>query len=167
MPLPDQRHRPVPDRCQIQSLTLADLPGIQALQAACFEKHWSETQLTAYLSNKLGCCFGLWQGGHLAGYALFTCVLDEAELQQIAIAPASQRMGLAGCLLTAAQQQLASRGIHRVLLEVRASNAAALGLYQRLGYQHDGVRKGYYPGPEGREDARLMSCDITDSAITD
>jgi ribosomal-protein-alanine N-acetyltransferase len=48
-------------------------------------------------------------------------------------------------------------GIARCLLEVRASNLAAQGLYQSLGFMSDGRRKNYYPKGSGREDALLMS----------
>jgi len=55
---------------------------------------------------------------------------------------------------------LGKSGAKRCLLEVRASNAAARGLYRSLGFQVDGVRKNYYPAATGREDALLMSREL-------
>ncbi|HET19983.1 MAG TPA: ribosomal-protein-alanine N-acetyltransferase, partial [Chromatiales bacterium] len=54
------------------------------------------------------------------------------------------------------------QGLERILLEVRASNTPALGLYRSEGFCEDGVRKGYYPASGGREDAILMSRSLAD-----
>lgn len=155
--------------CLTESVTIrrlgeSELPSLRQIQADRFDHCWSEAQLTAYLNNPRALFLGLWQNHTLAGYALFTTVLDEAELQQIAIAEQQQGQGLAGQLLEAGHRQLTEQGIVRTLLEVRSSNLSALALYRRAGFQQDGLRKGYYPSPTGREDAVLMSCDI--SAMT-
>ncbi|HES76840.1 MAG TPA: GNAT family N-acetyltransferase, partial [bacterium] len=65
--------------------------------------------------------------------------------------------GIGRGMLTWVMQQCTARAMQRILLEVRASNTPALGLYRALGFQQDGVRKGYYPASGGREDAVLMS----------
>ncbi len=43
-----------------------------------------------------------------------------------------------------------------MLLEVRPSNASAVRMYERYGFQKIGVRRGYYPAQSGREDALVM-----------
>ena len=73
-----------------------------------------------------------------------------------------RRRGLAAMLLTAVVTQCRRWGSERLLLEVRAGNAAAVALYRRAGFNEDGRRRGYYPPLEGttganREDAILMS----------
>ena len=45
-------------------------------------------------------------------------------------------------------------GVERFSLEVRASNTPAIGLYRKLGFRQEGLRKGYYENP--REDALIM-----------
>jgi ribosomal-protein-alanine N-acetyltransferase len=47
-----------------------------------------------------------------------------------------------------------------VFLEVRPSNLAAVQLYQTLGFNEIGVRRGYYPTPRGHEDAQVMALDL-------
>ncbi|MCZ6831549.1 MAG: hypothetical protein O7F73_18545, partial [Gammaproteobacteria bacterium] len=49
----------------------------------------------------------------------------------------------------------------RCLLEVRCSNGGAIALYRKHGFTEDGVRKNYYPTDGGREDALLMSLNLT------
>ena len=50
----------------------------------------------------------------------------------------------------------------RALLEVRPSNAAALGLYRRLGFEKIGVRRRYYPAHDGREDGWMYALEFAD-----
>ena len=142
----------------IEPLSQAVLPGLQRLQAACFSETWSEELWQKQLLSQRTRIWG--PGDPMLGYALFSTVLDEAELIQIAIDPASQGQGLGARLLKFSMDQLAAEGINRLMLEVRASNTAAIRLYQGLGFMQDAVRKGYYPTANGREDALLMSVSI-------
>ncbi|MGH1461663.1 MAG: ribosomal protein S18-alanine N-acetyltransferase [Neptuniibacter sp.] len=143
----------------IRPLSQDDLPELLKLEAACFSSCWSEAQLSRSINHARYCSFGIYKH-RLIGFALFSTLLDEAELQQIAIDPAVQREGQAFKLLTAAIEALQQQGIARIVLELRASNLAALALYRKLGFTQDSIRKAYYPAEAnqgGREDAILMS----------
>jgi ribosomal-protein-alanine N-acetyltransferase len=94
------------------------------------------------------------------GYVLLSQVLDEASIHSIAVAPECQRQGLGQLLLNAALAHMQAAGASRCLLEVRQSNTAARRLYERSGFELDGIRKNYYPAPTGREDALLMSKEL-------
>lgn len=98
--------------------------------------------------------------GEVAGFVVISIVLDEASILNIAVKPSLQRRGLALALLRAAQAAIRESGGKRCLLEVRESNTAARRLYEKLGYRVDGIRKNYYPGPSGCEDALLMSVQL-------
>jgi ribosomal-protein-alanine N-acetyltransferase len=96
--------------------------------------------------------------GVLVAYLLAQCVCDECELLQISVHPDFKRQGIGYDLMGKLIAQLKARSIHRLLLEVRESNAAAIALYQKMGFVIDGVRKGYYPNAiSNRENAILMS----------
>ena len=88
---------------------------------------------------------------------VFAQVLDEASIHRIAIHPEQRGMGMGKALLQSAMEQMRRAGARRCLLEVRQSNTVALRMYEANGFGHDGVRKNYYPSPDGREDALLMS----------
>ena len=62
--------------------------------------------------------------------------------------------GIAEKLINSLVEELKKRGIHALLLEVRASNAPAIALYEKLGFQQVGLRKNYYRNP--KEDARIL-----------
>ena len=100
------------------------------------------------------------EGRDVAGYVLLSRALDEVTVLNIAVTPVCQGRGLGRLLLSAALRVAGEDGARRCLLEVRASNRAAIALYRRCGFTEDGVRKGYYPGESRREDALLMSKEL-------
>lgn len=94
---------------------------------------------------------------HICGFVLFSRVLDEATILNIAIDPAQQGRGLGRQLLGGVLETMKCDGATRCLLEVRESNTPAQALYKRAGFELDAVRRNYYPTQGGREDALLMS----------
>ena len=97
----------------------------------------------------------------LLGYFVAMKGVDEVHLLNITVAPAHQRQGWACVMLDGLAIWSRGQGAQWLWLEVRASNTRAKTVYQRYGFRHVGVRKGYYPdGPAGRgqrEDALVMS----------
>lgn len=93
----------------------------------------------------------------IEGFVVFSQVLDEGCIHNIAVHPSQQRKGRGCSLLRAALVEMKRNGAARCYLEVRASNSAARALYDRFSFQLDGQRSGYYPTAHGREDAVLMS----------
>lgn len=121
--------------------TRADLPALAALERACFPgAPWDEASLHAELSRG----FILLDPGHRA-YAIGMVILDECELLRIGVRPEARRHGLGQAALEAFHAECARRVVARVLLEVRADNAAARRLYEAAGYAAEGTRKSYYP----------------------
>jgi len=96
--------------------------------------------------------------GDVAGYAFGSAVADEAEILNLAVAPAHRRRGLGRVLLDACLGWMAARGAARVYLEVRRSNGAALAMYGAAGFETLGVRPDYYRKPT--EDAVTMALDL-------
>lgn len=106
------------------------------------------------------CVLGRFQKEELVGYAVLARLSFEAELQAIGVLLACRHSGIGSELMQAVLNKAVEWQSERLLLEVRAGNEAAIGLYQRLGFNLDGRRKNYYPaalGTTGREDAWLMS----------
>jgi ribosomal-protein-alanine N-acetyltransferase len=81
------------------------------------------------------------------------CVLDEGQICNVAVCPLFRRMGVGEALMEAQRKAAVSRGLSVMMLEVRASNIAAQGLYEKLGWEKVGVRKNFYSAP--REDGVL------------
>lgn len=138
------------------------------LDVACLAKMATDSDPHAWTESAIRSAFGtnaevwMWQDDldRPIGFAVFQCVLDECELLYVVVARAWQGQGLGGLLLQQCFARLSGRGIQQCFLEVRESHVGAQKLYQRLGFEVVGMRKGYYPNGLGeRENALLMRLD--------
>lgn len=147
----------------IRRLASDDLTALTRLIHSDTPASASDISFTRSLSDPQVCVLGIDDPASvqaLAGYALVAQLPFEAELQAILVDPGRRRQGMGAQLLEAVITLAKEWGCERLLLEVRASNTAALTLYHRLGFCEDGCRRGYYPpsAPGApREDAVLMS----------
>lgn len=105
--------------------------------------------------------------GVTAGIAAVMHVLDESELLEIAVQPAMQGRGYGKALLARAIALARRNGAVRMFLEVRESNARARKMYTSFGFEETGRRKNYYPTENGREDAILMTAQLSRSVPHD
>ena len=136
-------------------MTEADLAAVAEAEQAIYPFPWSAGNFRDSLAA--GDRAWLWrQDGALLGYAVVNQVLDEVQLLNISILPAWQGHGLGRRLLEYLCADARRHRASRMFLEVRPSNQPALALYERFGFRPIGRRKGYYPAPEGREDAIVM-----------
>ena len=140
----------------IRMATNEDIPAIAALEAVCFpEDPWPE-RFFALGMNGLAVAE---EEGAIVGYAALSSVLDEGSLDNIAVAPEHRRQGVADGLLAAIGAMGRDRELSFITLEVRASNEAAIALYEKHGFAPVGRRTNYYEKP--REDAILMTLVLT------
>lgn len=128
-----------------------DVAAIAMLEGACFPDPWPED----FIIRRLDRILVAEQKGFFLGYAALDAVLDEGNLDSIAVTPEHRRHGVADALLTAAEAWGRARSLRFITLEVRASNGPAIALYEKHGYAPVGRRKNYYEKP--REDAILMT----------
>lgn len=145
---------------QIIPITKEHLPQVAALEKRCFPTDpWSEGVFRSALdSPDTSILLAEGKDGTLLGYAVLYTVLDEGNLDNIAVAPECRRQGVADALLSDLTGLCRERGIVRLMLEVRASNAPAIDLYRKHGFVEVGRRKHYYTAP--REDAVLMTLEF-------
>lgn len=144
--------------------TAGDAEPIAALHATLFETPWSPETFALMLARDTVTGLIARQPqpeAALAGFAFVQVILDEAELMSIGVAAAAQRRGVGRALVQAALMQAVASGARALHLEVATTNVAACGLYQRLGFQQVGVRRGYYAMRNGRVDALLLRVEIS------
>lgn len=92
------------------------------------------------------------EGDSVLGYVLFWHVTDEIHLLNVAVDPAARRCGIGRRLVLAVIEFAEARSADKILLEVRASNEAAIRLYEGLGFERFHVRARYYSdGEDGIE----------------
>ena len=117
--------------------------ALAAIHAACFTRPrpWSAAEFAGLLAEPMNFLLTRPQG-----FLLGRCLLDEAELLTLAIAPQARRQGLGTALLTEFETEAATRGAVTAFLEVAADNAPAQALYAGAGWQDAGRRRDYYGG---------------------
>lgn len=142
----------------VRPMTAADLDLVVVLDSASFPwTRWSRDAFEAELRQVPG---ARWYAvAHLPGSP--SSVLGQiglmaalsgsgpADVTTLAVAPAARRRGVASALLTAALGEARARGADTLVLEVAATNGAALALYARHRFAVLGTRRGYYAGPDG------------------
>ena len=131
------------------------LSGVEKIERRCFSVPWSLAMLEGELYNPFAVYFTAVEGGAVAGYAGMHAVLDVGYITNIAVAPEDRRRGVARALLERLIEYGRKHGLAELTLEVRQSNAAALSLYEKMGFIRVGMRRNYYTLP--RENAVLMS----------
>lgn len=130
----------------IRPATPADVPAMASIAAG-----WSASQLAEELAQPLARVLVWDEHGQVLGHAVGWAVVGETQIHEIAVAASARRRGLGRQLVAAL---CAACGGGPALLELRASNAPALALYEACGFEIVGRRSGYYPDGE---DALLMT----------
>ncbi len=134
-------------------MTAVHLSEIAALEALIFSEPWSESALRLLLSpDAVGyVCVGEEQ---VLGYGGMLYAPGEGQITNIAVCPKARRRGIARAILEALTDDAAEHGAEQISLEVRASNTAAIALYESSGFSVVGRRKNFYRRPA--EDALVM-----------
>jgi ribosomal-protein-alanine N-acetyltransferase len=152
--------------------TPADIPAILALEQLCpSAAHWTELQYRNLLRNEIlesishRIALVVEQASEepsatppqtqptLLAFLVAHRIEREWELENIAVAPAARRRGLATMLIQELFRRARENNSNSIFLEVRESNQLAQALYEKLGFAKSGLRNGYYQSPP--EDAIL------------
>ena len=137
-------------------MTPADIPAIADIEAECFKDPWSRAAVALEVAMPEG-------GGrvvrrtdthHIVAYIFFRLIVDEMHILKVATAPPWQRHHGAQQLMSEAIRRARKLNMARAFLEVRASNTAAIKLYEKTGFTVAGRRPGYYD--DDNDDAIMM-----------
>lgn len=140
---------------EVRGMTMEDGAAVAEMEHQLFPDAWSEKSVLETLEQPDTICLMAEKAGRAAGYLLAYTVAGEVEIARIAVAKELQRQGVASTLLDELETLCKSRGVRKILLDVRAGNAAARALYTKAGFAEDGIRQRFYDDPT--EDAVLMS----------
>ena len=138
----------------IEKMNSSHVAQIAQLEKICFSDPWSEKSVASELENKLAFWLVAVEEDRVAGYIGSQTVMDETDMMNVAVHPDFRRQGIAEALVIGLVEHLKTMGSRCLTLEVRASNAPAIALYEKLGFREIGRRKNYYRNP--REDALIL-----------
>jgi ribosomal-protein-alanine N-acetyltransferase len=139
-------------------MTLADIDSVMAIERASFTYPWSTRFFLQELQVQCARSIVAEVDRKVVGYILFWLLPDAVDIHNLAVDSAFRRCGIGRALLQRVVRQAKDRGLIRVTLEVRRSNAGAQRLYESVGFLTTGIRKGYYS--DNGEDALAMALEL-------
>ncbi len=121
---------------------VTDAPDIASLEQQIFDNPYPITTIRQDIKNNKVIVVKL--DNEVAGYITISHVLDEAEIERIAVSKKYLRQGIASALMEYALNQMKQAGATKIYLEVREDNVPAINLYRKFGFVITGKRKAYY-----------------------
>ena len=141
-------------RVTVRRLQLRDLSAIEKIERSSYPTPWSRSMFAGELAKPSSICLGAFADQRLVGHLIVSRYVDAWHVMNLAVAPPDRRTGIASTLLRELFDLTREDDRRGYTLEVRVSNTGAIALYQRLGFETRGVRRGYYT--DNREDALIM-----------
>jgi ribosomal-protein-alanine N-acetyltransferase len=139
---------------EIRRLELGDLNAIESIEQRAYRTPWSRSMFASELAKPTSICLGAFEGSELVGYIVNSRYVDAWHVMNVAVDPDRQRRGIATALLEHLFDLTREDERRGYTLEVRVSNEDAIRLYEKLGFESRGLRRGYYT--DNREDALIM-----------
>jgi ribosomal-protein-alanine N-acetyltransferase len=142
-------------RVNVRPMLESDVPSIIAIERKSYPFPWSDGIFRDCI--RVGyTCRVLDLQGQIIGYGVMSVGAGEAHILNLCVLEEFRSVGFGRRLLEYLLDRGAAAGMGEAFLEVRPSNLAAIRLYQSMGFEHVGVRRGYYQAPGGREDAAVL-----------
>ena len=139
----------------IREMKIEDLDHIMEIESLSFTIPWSKESFIHELNNNsVAKYYVAVIENFVAGYAGLWKIMDEGHITNIAVHPEYRNKRIGESLIKRIFKVCDSVNINKLTLEVRESNSAALKLYEKMGFQAEGIRKAYYH--DNKEDAIIM-----------
>ena len=137
-----------------RKMTAEDVPFISRLEEETFSMPWSADSFLEMISKEDARYYVAEEDGRLLGGCGVLMIAGEGNITNVAIAPETRNRGIGTALLRHLMAEGDREGLTAYTLEVRVSNAAAIHVYEKLGFVSAGVRPGFYEKPV--EDALIF-----------
>jgi ribosomal-protein-alanine N-acetyltransferase len=139
----------------MRPMRAADVLEVVAIERASYQFPWSEGIFRDCLRVGYICRVISFER-QVTGYGVMSVGAGEAHILNLCVAEACRCRGAGKKLLLGLLERAAAAGMAEAFLEVRPSNTNAIRLYQSLGFEQVGTRRGYYQAVNGREDAAVL-----------
>jgi ribosomal-protein-alanine N-acetyltransferase len=146
------------DLMRLRRMRSTDLPQVMSIEKANYQFPWEEDIFTDCFKANYH-CWVCEEDDVVLGYCILAMAVGEAHILNICVSPTEQGQGIGRKMLENLIDYARGRA-ETMFLEVRPSNKVAITLYQNMGFNEIGIRKGYYEAENGREDAIMLALEI-------
>ncbi|NOT11639.1 MAG: ribosomal protein S18-alanine N-acetyltransferase [Methylococcaceae bacterium] len=143
------------DLMRLRKMTSTDLPEVLEIEKKNYQFPWEEDIFRDCFRAGYY-CWVCEESDKVLGYSILSVGAGEAHILNISVDPTEQGQGI-GRKMLENLIDVARGQAETVFLEVRPSNPVAIALYEDVGFNEIGIRKGYYPAENGREDALMLA----------
>ncbi len=135
-------------------MTPEDVPFISRLEEETFSMPWSADSFLEMIGKEDARYYVAEEEGRLLGGCGVLMIAGEGNITNVVIAPEARNKGIGTAMLRHLMTEGDKEGLTAYTLEVRVSNAAAIHVYEKLGFESAGIRPGFYEKPA--EDALIF-----------
>ncbi len=137
-------------------MTPCDIEQVMLLETSLHPYPWTKGIFNDCIKAGYLCYIGE-INQQIIAYSALSYAAGESHILNISVAKSQQNKGYGKQILNFMMQQAKNKQANMVLLEVRGSNHKAINLYESQGFNEIGIRKNYYPAPNGKEDAIMFA----------
>jgi len=148
-------------RPEFRSMLEADLTTVLKNERRGYTHPWSEGIFLDCLNSGYECRVIVYVE-KIIGHGILSVAAGESHLLNVCIHPDCQGHGFGKILVEHMLDRARRKDAQRIFLEVRPSNLVAYKLYENMGFDEIGIRQNYYPAHAGREDAVVLTRDLSD-----
>jgi len=146
----------VPDsELTFRTMNNADLRQVMEIEVQAYSHPWTIGIFRDCVRGHR--CWVAMQNEAIVGYGVLMMAPGESHVLNICVKPDQQCKGIGRELLRMMMRESQQASVDMIILEVRRSNQSAIDLYDSEGFHELGVRRGYYPADNGREDAIILA----------
>lgn len=128
-------------------MTAGDVPFISKLEEETFSMPWSADSFLEMIRKEDARYYVAERDGQLLGGCGVLMIAGEGNITNVVVAPEARNQGIGAGMLRYLMEEGDKEGLSAYTLEVRVSNAAAIHVYEKLGFESAGIRPGFYEKP--------------------
>lgn len=144
---------------RLRPATARDVNAVAAIEQLAFSDPWSAASFAGLVrAARSELTVAEDAARRIVGYSVLLLAGPDADLANLAVAPAARGKGIGRLLLAGVLERARAAGVQHLYLEVRESNSRAIALYESAGFRAFGRRRRYYKDPV--EDARILRIEL-------
>lgn len=143
-------------KLNFRKITAGDIDRVYQIETECFNAPWPRSAFEEIVDKKDADYFLAEdiETGEIVGGCVLFYILEEGDIFNVEVTQRYRGRGIATQILKYAIEQGTLAGIKEFTLEVRVSNISAIRVYEKNGFESEGIRPGFYSNP--KEDALIM-----------